>query len=132
MANPSLTPKKVRKIEALIRAWNTELTMKKLIAELKLKLGITTTRQTLYSYISIKKAYQTRKKELRGQPKVEVIEGPQDNLDLLQRIERLKAENKALLEKAERQTAFIVEIAKSAKNNPSVMEIMNNIKAKLK
>ncbi|QWV04924.1 hypothetical protein KQ246_16745 [Pseudoalteromonas shioyasakiensis] len=80
MAKPSLTPQKVRKIEALIRAWNTKLTMKILIPELKLKLGITTTRQTLYSYTSIKKAYQTRKKELKGKPNVVVIKDSQDNL----------------------------------------------------
>lgn len=131
MAKPSLSSQQVRKIEGLIKGWGTKLTMKLLLQRIETDLGIITTHTTLYSYAGIAATYKAKKKELRGAPPESLIQFSQQDVDMSNQIKRLKAENAILTARVERQMAFINEIAEAAKNNPSVMNLMENVKLKV-
>ena len=73
MALPSLTAEQIIKIESLILSWQTKLTWDLLVERIKSDLNITTTRQTLNTYNSIKAAYDTQKQHLRGKPTAEFV-----------------------------------------------------------
>ena len=66
MAFPSLTTQQQRKIEKLVRGWNTKLTWAFLVSRIYAEFDITTTRQTLNTYKGIKNEYDLKKIELRG------------------------------------------------------------------
>jgi hypothetical protein len=131
MALPSLNSKQIRKIEGLIQGWTTKLTWALLVQRAKTDLEIKTTRQTLNTYQSIKTMFQDKKQELRGHPTKELIKFTKHELNMAEQIQRLTAENSALLERVERQHAFIGEITTIAKFNPSVMSIMEDVKRQI-
>lgn len=128
MANPSLSTRQIRKIEGLIHGWTTKLTWDLLVGRIKTDLGITTTRQTLNTYTSIKTAYTDKKQMLRGKPTEALMRFTKKDLSLAEENQKLKAENKALNKRTERQQAFIAEIAQQARLNPTLMAMMERVK----
>lgn len=131
MALPSLTSQQVRKIEGLIQAWTNKLTWDLLVKRIETDLDIKTTRQTLHTYLSIKTTFQDRKQVLQGGSANARVQLTRQSLDMAFQIEKLQAENAVLTKRVERQMAFINEIAEVAKNTPSVLSVMEALKAKL-
>lgn len=128
MAFPSLTTAQIRKIEALITAWQTKLTWEFLVERIKSDLNITTTRQTLNTYNSIKAAYDTKKQELRGKPTTEFVKFIKSDQKTFEQIERLKAENEVLKQKVDKQLAFIKNLGVLSESNPLLTALLNKAK----
>ena len=128
MAFPSLTTAQIRKIEALITAWQTKLTWEFLVERIKSDLNITTTRQTLNTYNSIKAAYDTKKQELRGKPTTEFVKFIKSDQKTFEQIERLKAENEVLRQKVDKQLAFIKNLGVLSASNPLLTALLNKAK----
>lgn len=128
MAFPSLTTAQIRKIEALITAWQTKLTWEFLVERIKSDLNITTTRQTLNTYNSIKAAYDTKKQELRGKPTTEFVKFIKSDQKTFEQIERLKAENEVLRQKVDKQLAFIKNLGVLSESNPLLTALLNKAK----
>lgn len=128
MALPSLTTAQIRKIEALITAWQTKLTWEFLVERIKSDLNITTTRQTLNTYNSIKAAYDTKKQELRGKPTTEFVKFIKSDQKTFEQIERLKAENEVLRLKVDKQLAFIKNLGVLSASNPLLTALLNKAK----
>ena len=131
MALPSLSSQQIRKIEGLVQGWATKLTWDLLVQRIETDLGITTTRQTLHTYTSIQTTYKNRKQKLRGKPTETLIRFTKGDLELAEQNDKLKAENVNLINRIERQQAFISEIAAEAKNNPAVMNLLERVKLKI-
>ena len=128
MALPSLTSAQTRKIETLITLWQTKLTWDLLVERIKNDLNITTTRQTLNTYNSIKAAYDTKKQELRGKPTTEFVKFIKSDQKTYEQIERLKAENKVLKQKVDKQLAFIKNLGVLSASNPLLTALLNKAK----
>lgn len=128
MALPSLTTAQIRKIEVLIATWRTKLTWQLLVDRIQTDLDITTTRQTLNTYSSIKAAYDSKKQELRGKPSKEFVKFIKSDQDAFDQIEKLKAEKEVLAQKADKQLAFIKELGVLAASNPSLVALLNKAK----
>lgn len=131
MALPSLSTTDVRNIEKMISTWSIKLTWDLLVARIESDLGITTTRQTLNTYGSVKTAFSEQKQKLRGKPKDSLIKFTQSDMKLAERVEKLMEDNTALEFKIEKQRAFISEIADIAKNNPAVMPVLEAVKRRV-
>jgi hypothetical protein len=128
MALPSLTSAQTRKIETLITLWQTKLTWDLLVERIKNDLNITTTRQTLNTYNSIKAAYDTKKQELRGKPTTEFVKFIKSDQKTYEQIERLKAENEVLRQKVDKQLAFIKNLGVLSASNPLLTALLNKAK----
>ena len=128
MALPSLTTAQIRKIETLIISWQTKLTWFFLVERIKNDLNISTTRQTLNTYSSIKAAYDKKKQELRGKPTTELIKFIKSDQKAFEQIERLKAENEVLNQKVVTQLAFIKILGELSKSNPLLTALLNKTK----
>ncbi len=128
MALPSLTTAQIRKIETLITSWQTKLTWFFLVERIKNDLNISTTRQTLNTYSSIKAAYDKKKQELRGKPTTELIKFIKSDQKAFEQIERLKAENEVLNQKVVTQLAFIKMLGELSKSNPLLTALLNKTK----
>ena len=128
MALPSLTSAQTRKIETLITLWQTKLTWDLLVERIKNDLNITTTRQTLNTYNSIKTAYDTKKQELRGKPTTEFVKFIKSDQKTYEQIERLKAENEVLRQKVDKQLAFIKNLGVLSASNPLLTALLNKAK----
>ncbi len=128
MALPSLTSAQTRKIETLITLWQTKLTWDLLVERIKNDLNITTTRQTLNTYNSIKAAYDTKKQELRGKPTTEFVKFIKTDQKTYEQIERLKAENEVLRQKVDKQLAFIKNLGVLSASNPLLTALLNKAK----
>ncbi|OLQ69829.1 hypothetical protein BIT28_07550 [Photobacterium proteolyticum] len=130
MANKSLNTEEIIKIEALIRSWQTRFTWDLLVERLKSDLDITTTRQTLKEYPSIKTAYDLKKQELRGvpAPTPDFVDFLQSDVDAYNEIQRLKAENEVLQQKYDNQLSFIKKLAALSKGNPSLTHLLQKVK----
>ena len=128
MALPSLTSAQTRKIETLITLWQTKLTWDLLVERIKNDLNITTTRQTLNTYNSIKAAYDTKKQELRGKPTTEFVKFIKSDQKTYEQIERLKAENEVLKQKVDKQLAFIKNLGVLSASNPLLTALLNKTK----
>jgi hypothetical protein len=128
MALPSLTSAQTRKIETLITLWQTKLTWDLLVERIKNDLNITTTRQTLNTYNSIKAAYDTKKQELRGKPTTEFVKFIKSDQKTYEQIERLKAENEVLKQKVDKQLAFIKNLGVLSASNPLLTALLNKAK----
>lgn len=128
MALPSLTTAQIRKIETLIISWQTKLTWDFLVARIKNDLNISTTRQTLNTYSSIKAAYDKKKQELRGKPTAELVKFIKSDQKAFEQIERLKAENEVLNQKVVTQLAFIKILGELSKSNPLLTALLNKTK----
>ena len=131
MALPSLSSQQIRKIEGLIQSWTTKLTWDLLVKRIETDFGIKTTRQTLYTYISIKDMFRNRKQQMRGQPTETLIRFTKGDLELAEQNDKLTAEKVALIKRIERQQAFILEIATMAKTNHAVMDVLERVKLKV-
>ncbi|WP_375277315.1 hypothetical protein [Pseudoalteromonas marina] len=135
MALPSLDTQQVRKIEKLIAGWSTKLTWTLLVKRIASDFDITTTRQTLNSYGSIKAQFKQRKQQLRGEPTKdkEFINYLQADVDVYEERKRLKAEIALLEKKTETQLAFIQLIADTARRkNPQLLEVLSQVKRSLR
>ncbi len=128
MALPSLTTAQIRKIKVLIATWRTTFTWKLLVERIQTDLDITTTRQTLNTYSSIKAAYDSKKQELRGKTSKEFVKFVKSDQDAFDQIEKLKAEKEVLAQKADKQLAFIKELGVLAASNPSLVALLNKAK----
>jgi len=132
MALPSLSTAEERKIIKLINAWSAKkFTWALLVAKIKMELDIETTRQTLPTYKLIKDAYNSKKSEWRGIPSDTVVEVIQSDVKMAERIVRLEKDKSKLEQRAEKQRAFIAEIADVAKSNPSVMLVLDRVKNRI-
>lgn len=132
MAFPSLQTEQVRKIEKLIAGWLTKLTWHLLVERIKSDLNITTTRQTLNTYASIKSVYDNKKQELRGKPTTEFTKFVKSDVDRFEQIQRLKAQNEMLNHKVDMQLSFIKKLTEVARTNPQLMLLLNKIKNEVK
>lgn len=128
MALPSLTAEQIIKIESLILSWQTKLTWDLLVERIKSDLNITTTRQTLNTYNSIKAAYDTQKQHLRGKPTAEFVKFIKSDQKIFEQVERLKAENKVLSEKIGKQLNFIKYLSLLSKDNPLLTKLLEDAK----
>lgn len=131
MAAPSLSTQQIRKIETLIRVWQSKLTWHHLVDRIEIELNIKTTRQTLNTYNSIKRAYDIKKQEFRGKPTPEFIKFTKSDLEAYRRITNLEAENKILQQQVSSQLAFIRQIAIQSSNNPLLTQLLNKVKQDL-
>lgn len=130
MAKLSLSIKDVRNIEKALTSWQGKLTWDALVDLLKEKYNITTTRQTLNTYSSIKISYTNAKSRLRGVHK-SVNENPNITLNqakLIQRIDALKLDNNDLEKQVQYLKGLIHFINTEAENNPSLKELLVTIK----
>ena len=131
MALPSLSMAEMRKIETLIKTWKTKLTWELLVDRIESDLSITTTRQTLVTYDSIKTSYDNKKQELRGVPSPKFTKFIKSDVDSFDRIERLKAENAGLQNQVDKQLAFIRKLGELSSSNPSLKMLLNEVKASI-
>lgn len=131
MALPSLKTVQVRKIEGLIQGWTTKLTWDLLIKRIESDFAITTTRQTLNTYVSIKTMYTDKKEKLRGKATDEIIAITQSQVSLAETILSLRAQIAVLEKRDEKQRAFIEEIALVAKSNLQIMVVLNKVKNRI-
>ena len=131
MALPSLDTNQTRKIEKLISGWQSKLTWDLLVQRIESDLSIKTTRQTLNSYAGIKDVFTIKKQELRGKPTKELIKFIKSDIEAHERIQRLENENTMLGRKLDKQLAFIQIIADTAKSNPQLLHVLNEVKRKL-
>ncbi|PNH90522.1 hypothetical protein [Vibrio diazotrophicus] len=136
MALPSLTTKNTREIEALIRSWSTKLTWALLVDRIKVELDITTTRQTLVTYKSIKETFDNKKLELRGKSVSDdlvkdLVKFTQADIDRYEQVNRLEAKISLLEEKVTKQLAFIKQLSELADTNPALIELLNKVKQSL-
>lgn len=131
MAKLGFTQDQVRKIRVLIASWEGKLTWKLLVETIESEFDIKTTRQTLNSYTAIKDEYLTKKQELRGKPSKSVVKFVLSDVKGAERIQRLEAEKDVLQRQVDKQLAFIQLIADTAKSNPSLLYVLNEVKRKL-
>lgn len=120
MASPKITPQQQRKIEVILESWKGKLTWHALVTKVELDLGIRTTRQTLYSYTSIKLAYKERKALLRGATPSLYMEISSTDVELLDQIENLKAEISVLRRNNAEQLRMIERILSNANDIPNI------------
>ena len=99
-----------------------------MVERIKNDLNITTTRQTLNTYNSIKAAYDTKKQELRGKPTTEFVKFIKSDQKTYEQIERLKAENEVLKQKVDKQLAFIKNLGVLSASNPLLTALLNKAK----
>jgi hypothetical protein len=131
VALPSLKTDQVRKIEGLIQGWTTKLTWDLLVKRIESDCAITTTRQTLNTYVSIKTMYKDKKEKLRGKATDEIIAVTQSQVNLAETILNLRAQIAALEKRDEKQKAFIQEIIEAAKSNPSILDVLKKVKKRI-
>lgn len=92
MAIPKISAQQQRKIEVLLAKWTGKLTWDALVTKVALELGLTTTRQTLCTYIGINTAYKNRKAQLRGATPSLYTKITASDVKLVEQLEHLKAE----------------------------------------
>ncbi len=120
MAKPLLDAKQQRKVEVFIRCWTTKLTWEKLTEALAADLNIKISRQSLQSYLGIKKEFDNKKAELRGVSPDIVRHIKQSDVQLVERVNRLKNENAILQEACDKQLALIKRIFANASEIPNL------------
>lgn len=120
MADPSISTKQQRAIETMIRAWKTKLTWEKLTKAVFNDLGIKTTRQTLCTYKSIKSEYDLKKSEIRGASLNIYNTITKSDIKLIEKYERLKAENAVLQKQVDQQLTFIRTILSNLEGIPNI------------
>lgn len=135
MAMKSLETEQQISIKTIIRTWQGKLTWDLLVTQIDVELGISTTRQTLNTYTSIKQEFDLKKKELRSKPVASsdpALSYLKSDIDKAEEIIRLKAENEILKEQVGYQRAFIKDLGAIASNNPVVMNIFQQVLDKTK
>lgn len=134
MALPSLDTEQQIKIQALIKGWQGKLTWHLLVTSVENNLGITTTRQTLTTYNSIKNTYKVKKQDLKGNPVQvpELLKHLQSDIALAETIVQLKNEIEGYKENVDHLQNFIKEISLIAQSNPAVMDVFQETMRKIK
>ncbi|MBE4398836.1 hypothetical protein HJ025_19045 [Vibrio parahaemolyticus] len=130
MASLSLTSSQVRKIEKMLNIWSQKLTWADLVRKIKDDLNIKISRQTLYTYGSIKQAFHDAKQRLRGAPNNTQYEPqlPLEAVDLLNKINNLENEVKGLRTQNQRLQGLLNDIRMEAENSPLLMELLVSVK----
>jgi len=120
MAKPKISSTQQRQIEIIISKWKGKLTWEALVESIELLLDIETTRQTLCTYSGIDASYQNQKSKLRGvTPEITKIVTKSD-LNLLEKITSLEAENKIIKKNNSEQLRMLERILSNAKVMPNV------------
>ena len=120
MAKPKISSTQQRQIEIIISKWKGKLTCEALVESIELLRDIETTRQTLCTYSGIDASYQNQKSKLRGvTPEITKIVTKSD-LNLLEKITSLEAENKIIKKNNSEQLRMLERILSNAKVMPNV------------
>lgn len=90
-----MNSKDIESICSILDGWSGRLTWEALISVIQDRLGLTFTRQALDKHDRIKIAYKTRKQSLREKPG-QISASSVEMQKVLERLERLKAENERL------------------------------------
>jgi len=131
MATPSLSTKQINQITKSIKNWNNKykFTWDTLVLHVHIQLNIKTTRQTLNSYSSIKRAYRDKKKLMRES---KASHSQYEYVDTsASRVKNLENEIEHLQKQLDAQLTFIKRVAQQAQTNPKIMEVLQKTKQNL-
>lgn len=133
MACLSLSIEEQRKIERLLNTWIGYTTWEVIVERIEAKLKITTTRQTLGKYGSIRIAYKAAKLRNRnkGISLQDLAKYTQTDINLIEKNMQLEVEVESLSRKVDEQLIFIKAIFSEASINPSLMMLLQDLKRKL-
>ena len=133
MASLSLSIEQQRDIERLLNTWIGKLTWKMVVDRINANLSITTTRQTLDKYDSVRRAYEEAKLRSRsqGMSLQEIAKYTKSDVTLIEQKMKLEADVDALEKKVNDQLMFIKAIYSEAGSNPSLMMLLQDLKRKL-
>jgi hypothetical protein len=129
MANPSLSSKQQRSIEVMLRSWTVKLTWPRLVEAVKAEFGIITTRQTLCTYIGIRKEFDNKKAKLRGTDALTHKQVTMTHMIMHERMSKLEAENAVLKEHCAKQMQMLECIFANAEEIPN-LDLSQLIKAR--
>ncbi|HHF2887246.1 hypothetical protein [Vibrio diabolicus] len=118
--NTALTNKQINDICRIIALWESKLTWYRLVEVIKRECGFYISRQSLSSYISIKKAYDLKKKELRGAITMRSDLVGKEQATLIHKIEQLEAQVKQLTKERDLQLETLERIFLNASEMPNV------------
>lgn len=120
MVAPKISAKQQRQIEALLKRWTGKLTWEALVAHVELEVGLSTTRQTLSSYVGINACYKERKAVLRGANPALYTKITASEVKLVERIEKLEAEILVLKKNNAEQLRMIERMLANARSIPNL------------
>ncbi|HCG5474220.1 TPA: hypothetical protein ACF5BZ_004284 [Vibrio parahaemolyticus] len=118
--NTALTNKQINDICRIIALWESKLTWYRLVEVIKRECGFYISRQSLSSYISIKKEYDLKKKELRGIITMRSDLVGKEQATLIHKIEQLEAQVKQLTKERDLQLETLERIFLNASEMPNV------------
>ncbi|HHX8441238.1 TPA: hypothetical protein ACVO0G_002617 [Vibrio diabolicus] len=118
--NTALTNKQINDICRIIALWESKLTWYRLVEVIKRECGFYISRQSLSSYISIKKEYDLKKKELRGTITMRSDLVGKEQATLIHKIEQLEAQVKKLTKERDLQLETLERIFLNASEMPNV------------
>ncbi|HHC7380100.1 hypothetical protein P3545_21185 [Vibrio parahaemolyticus] len=118
--NTALTNKQINDICRIIALWESKLTWYRLVEVIKRECGFYISRQSLSSYISIKKEYDLKKKELRGTITMRSDLVGKEQATLIHKIEQLEAQVKQLTKERDLQLETLERIFLNASEMPNV------------
>lgn len=118
--NEALTNKQINDICRVIALWESKLTWQRLVAVIKRECGFYISRQSLSSYISIKKEYDFKKKELRGIVTTRSDLVDKDQAALIHKVERLEVLVRQLTQERDLQLETLERIFLNASEMPNV------------
>lgn len=120
MAGPKISAQQQRLIEAMLTKWTGKLTWDAIVTQVELDVGVKTTRQTLSSYVGIAACYKKRKAQLRGATPAIYTNITSSEVNLVERIERLKAEIDVLRRNNAEQLRMIERMLANARSIPNL------------
>lgn len=120
MFSPKISAQQQRQIEVMLTKWTGKLTWEALVARVELQLGLKITRQTLCSYAGIAACYKNRKAHLRGATPALYTKMTASQVQLVERIDQLTAENAVLKRNNSEQLRMIERILANARCIPNV------------
>lgn len=120
MFTPKISAQLQRRIEVILTKWTGKLTWEALTTRVELDLGLKTTRQTLYSYVGIRACYKNRKAQLRGATPAIYTKITASDVQLVERIDHLTAENKVLERNNAEQLRMIERMLANARSIPNL------------
>lgn len=120
MPTPTISAKQQRQIEVMLTKWSGKLTWGALVEKVGLELKLKTTRQTLYTYTGITASYKKRKAQLRGATPALYTKITASDVTLIERIEKLEAENEVLIRNNSEQLRMIERMLANAKSIPNL------------
>jgi hypothetical protein len=118
--NEALTNKQINDICRVIALWESKLTWQRLVEVIKRECGFYISRQSLSSYISIKKEYDFKKKELRGIVTARSDLVDKDQAALIHKVERLEVLVRQLTQERDLQLETLERIFLNASEMPNV------------